>query len=140
MKFFTRLAYIYLLFAASGLVLLAAGVDTEHPEVALAAPIRGSAHAPVTILVFSDFESFPCARSAEVLSGILAQTKDVRLILKHAPSATNPNAMLAHEAVLAAEAQGNFWEMHDLLFQNQTRLTRADLVAYAKQLRLNLPV
>lgn len=100
---------------------------------------RGSDRAPITILVFSDFESFPCARSADVLAGLLAQIKDVRLIFKHAPAATNPNSMLAHEAALAAGAQSKFWEMHDLLFANQTTLSRADFVAYAKLLGLNMP-
>ena len=98
----------------------------------------GSDHAPITILVFSDFESFPCARSAEVLSGVLSQSRDVRLIFKHAPAATNPNALLAHEAALAAGAQGKFWEMHDTLFANQTKLTRADLLGYGKSLGLDL--
>jgi len=101
--------------------------------------MHGPSSAPITILLFSDFESFPCARSAEVLSNLLAQSPDVRLIFKHAPAATNPNAFLAHEAALAAGAQGKFWEMHDLLFANQTKLTRADLTGYAKQLTLNLP-
>jgi len=91
--------------------------------------VRGSDKAPITILVFSDFESFPCARSASVIDGLLQQTRDVRVIFKHAPAASNPNAMLAHEASLAAGAQGKFWEMHNLLFENQTkthprRLTR----------------
>jgi protein-disulfide isomerase len=79
---------------------------------------RGSSRAPITILVFSDSESLPCARSADVLAGILAQTRDVRLIFKHAPAASNPNSLLAHEAALAAGAQGKFWEMHDTLFEN----------------------
>jgi protein-disulfide isomerase len=100
---------------------------------------RGPSSAPITILAFSDFESFPCARSATVLATLLAQSNDVRLIFKHAPAATNPNALLAHEAALAAGAQGKFWEMHDTLFANQTKLTRADLLTYAKQLNLNLP-
>jgi protein-disulfide isomerase len=99
---------------------------------------RGSDHAPITVLVFCDFESFPCARSASVLAGVLGQTRDVRLIFKHAPAATNPNALLAHEAALAAGAQGKFWEMHDTLFENQTKLTRADLLGYAKSLGLDL--
>jgi len=100
----------------------------------------GSESAPITVLAFSDFESFPCARSASVLSGLLGQTKDVRVIFKHAPSTMNPNALLAHEAALAAGAQGKFWEMHDTLFENQTKLSRADLLEYAKDLRLNLSV
>jgi protein-disulfide isomerase len=100
--------------------------------------VRGSDKAPITILVFSDFESFPCARSASVIDGLLQQTRDVRVIFKHAPAGSNPNALLAHEAALAAGAQGKFWEMHDTLFENQTRLTRADLLGYAKSLGLDL--
>jgi protein-disulfide isomerase len=100
--------------------------------------VRGSDKAPITVLVFSDFESFPCARSASVIDGLLQQTRDVRVIFKHAPAASNPNAMLAHEAALAGGAQGKFWEMHDTLFENQTHLTRADLLGYAKSLGLDL--
>jgi protein-disulfide isomerase len=99
---------------------------------------RGSEKAPVTVMVFSDFESFPCSRAAAVLKGVLEQNRDVRLIFKHAPAATNPNAMLAHEAALAAGSQGKFWEMHDILFETQTRLSRADLIGYAKQIGLDL--
>jgi protein-disulfide isomerase len=73
------------------------------------------------------------------LEGILGENRDVRLIFKHAPAATNPNSLLAHEAALAAGAQGKFWEMHDALFENQTKLSRTDLLGYAKALSLNLP-
>jgi protein-disulfide isomerase len=103
------------------------------------ATLRGSDKAPITVLAFSDFESFPCARSASVLAGVLKMTRDVRLIFKHAPAASNPNALLAHEAALAAGAQNKFWEMHNILFANQTKLTRADLLAYARALNLDLP-
>ena len=85
--------------------------------------VRGSDNAPITVLVFSDFESFPCARSASVIDRLLQQTRDVRVIFEHAPAASNPNALLAHEAALAAGAQGKFWEMHDTLFENQTAPT-----------------
>jgi protein-disulfide isomerase len=132
---------------AAWLALVAAGARAQSGLAAcqalpsglsLTISSRGSSPAPITILVFSDFESFPCARSADVLSGILAQTRDVRLIFKHAPAASNPNALLAHEAALAAGAQGKFWEMHDTLFANQTKLTRADLLSYARALNLDL--
>jgi protein-disulfide isomerase len=143
--------YLYLPFAA---LLIVAAPHIAAPQVsqpccqvsppANAEPslpvsnVRGSDKAPVTILVFSDFESFPCARSASVLAGFLAHARDVRVIFKHAPAASNPNALLAHEAALAAGAQGRFWEMHDTLFENQTKLTRADLLGYAKSLGLDL--
>ena len=100
---------------------------------------RGSDKAPVTVMVFSDFESFPCSRSAAVAVGVVEANRDVRLIFKHAPAASNPNALLAHEAALASGAQGKFWEMHDTLFANQQHLSRPDLVGYAKQIGLNLP-
>ena len=97
------------------------------------------AHADATtILVFSDFESFPCSRSAAVLRSLAGHYEGVHLIFKHAPSASNGNSFLAHEAALAAGAQGKFWEMHDILFENQTRLSRADLIGYARQLGLDL--
>jgi hypothetical protein len=85
--------------------------------------VRGSNKAPITILAFSDFESFPCARSASVIDGFLRQTRDVRVIFKHAPAASNPNAMLAHEAALAAGAQGK--EKGDRrIFRMTARLNR----------------
>ena len=62
----------------------------------------------------------------------------MHLIFKHAPAASNVNSLLAHEASLAADAQGKFWEMHDLLFANQTKLALPDLLRYAKQLGLDL--
>jgi protein-disulfide isomerase len=41
-------------------------------------------------------------------------------------------------AALAAGAQGKFWEMHDLLFNNQGRLGKEDILGYAKLLELDL--
>jgi protein-disulfide isomerase len=99
---------------------------------------RGSEKAPVTVMVFSDFESFPCSRLAAVLAGILQENRDVRLIFKNAPAASNSNAVLAHEAALAAGAQGKFWEMHDMLFENQAKLSLANFLEYAKALKLDL--
>lgn len=118
---------------------VSARAQTPPVESAFLAAARGSDRAPITVVVFSNFESFPCGRSASVLSGVVKQTRDVRLIFKHAPAVSNPNALLAHEAALAAGAQGKFWEMHDLLFENQTKLGRTDLIGYARQLGLNLP-
>jgi protein-disulfide isomerase len=98
----------------------------------------GSGKPAITILAFSDFESFASSRLANVLKNLLDQQKQVRLIFKHAPASTNPNSFLAHEAALAAGAQGKFWEMHDVVFENQTNLSRANLLAYAKQLGVNV--
>ena len=48
---------------------------------------KGSNNAPITLIEFSDFESFTCARSAAVLNTLLGRFRDVRLIFKHVPAA-----------------------------------------------------
>jgi protein-disulfide isomerase len=99
---------------------------------------KGPDKAPITVMAFCEFEAFPCSRLNNILANLFDQQKQVRLIFKHAPASTNPNSLLAHEAALAAGAQGRFWEMHDLLYENQTRLSRTDLIGYAKRIGLDL--
>ena len=100
---------------------------------------RGPENAVVTILEFSDFECPFCGRMPVVLEQLLQAYPDsVRLVFKHFPLPMHPHAPLAHEAALAAAAQGKFWPMHDLLFANQARLAPEDLDRYASQLQLNL--
>ncbi len=123
--------------ATRPVVLRADQTDSNVGRAIWTSTSRGTDRAPVVVVLFSDFESFPCARSAAVLDGLMDRSGDVRLIFKHAPAATNPNALLAHEAALAAGAQGKFWQMHDLLFGNQQKLSRSDLVTYAKELGLD---
>jgi protein-disulfide isomerase len=120
-------------------------VQAQTPPFSISAstsaPGTGSVSLPgssITILVFSDFGSFPCARSASVLSGLLAEHREIQVIFKHAPAITIPNSVLVHEAALAAGAQGKFREMHDLLFTNQKRLELDDLIRYATEIHLDL--
>ncbi len=75
---------------------------------------KGPANAPVVILVFSDFGSPEAGKARPVVDELLkAYPGKIRLIFKHAPLS---RAVLAHEAALAAEAQGKFWPLHDLLY------------------------
>jgi protein-disulfide isomerase len=53
-------------------------------------------------------------------------------------SQIHPHSHQAAEAAEAADAQGRFWELHDMLFENQTRLSTQDLLAYAGVLGLEL--
>jgi protein-disulfide isomerase len=45
--------------------------------------------------------------------------------------------MLLHEAVMAAHAQGKFWQMHDLIVASPQKATRQDLMAYAQRIGLD---
>jgi len=94
------------------------------PEAALGAEftdrshVSGPADAPVTIIAFSDYQCVQCALLAASLKQVrLTHPTDVRLIYLHAPQADRDKDYLAIQAVEAADLQGKFWEMHDLLFE-----------------------
>ncbi len=99
--------------------------------------IRGPVDAPVTVIEFGDFECPHCGRAEPVVRDLLKDT-DVRYVWRHLPLPdVHPHAQLAAEAAEAADAQGAFWEMHDLLFEHQDQLTGKDLMDYAAQLDLD---
>lgn len=94
-------------------------------------PIRGSAQAAVTVLVFSDFSSGACQRAAVALKPILEQYGNrIRQIYLNYPlnascnSAARgtkfPMACLASKAALCAFQQGKFWDYHDRVVQHPT--------------------
>ncbi|HEY6251808.1 MAG TPA: thioredoxin domain-containing protein [Candidatus Angelobacter sp.] len=102
---------------------------------------QGPANAAVTIVEFSDFECPFSGKAAPEIKHLLeANPQKIRLIFKHNPLPFHSHSSLAHEAAMAAGDQGKFWEMHDLLFVHQGQLGEADLLQYARQLKLDLAV
>lgn len=103
------------------------------------APSRGPSQAKLQLVAFVDFENRFCAQGAAVWRELEAQYgEQLRVVVRMFPLPDNPHARLAAEAALAAHAQGKFWEMHDLLLANQTKLERPALEHYASQLHLDL--
>ena len=102
-------------------------------------PAKGKEHAPITILGFSDFQCPFCARVSPTPEWLLQHYPgQVKWVFKHFPLLFRPDAPLAHEAALAAGAQGKFWEMHDLLFQHQRKLRPEQMVEYAKRFGMDV--
>ena len=103
------------------------------------APSRGPVDAPVTLVMFSDFQCPFCARSLPLIEQTLNSfPSQVRLVFKHFPI---PSHSLAHDAAmaaLAAQEQDRFWPMHDLLFANRSELERPGLMRMARSLGLDL--
>ena len=101
---------------------------------------RGPKDAPVTLVEYGDFECSFCGRAYPVLKKIEDRMGPrLRIVYRHFPLATiHPHAETAALAAEAAGAQGKFWEMHDLLFQNQGALEEEDLLEYAQGLALDL--
>jgi protein-disulfide isomerase len=103
--------------------------------------VFGPADAKVTVIEFSDFECPYCSKAAETVTQLKGKYADkVRFVFRHFPLSFHPNAHVASQAVLAASEQGKFWELHDLLFQNQKALDRASLEGYAKKIGLKADV
>jgi protein-disulfide isomerase len=96
----------------------------------------GNQRSDVTIVEFGDFECPFCRQEESILMDIVTNYKgSVRLIFRHNPF--SPRAMSAARAAAAAQRQGKFWEMHDLLFQNQTKLSDKSYLIWAKELGLD---
>jgi protein-disulfide isomerase len=103
------------------------------------APARGPKNAPITVVLFSDFQCPFCGRVEPSIAELeKAYPGKVRVAWKNFPLSFHNNAKPAAEAALAANEQGKFWEMHDVLFKNQQALGAADLEKYAKEIGLNM--
>ena len=103
------------------------------------APVRGSARAPVTIVVFTDFQCPFCAKAETTMHELSAKYGDrVRVAFKNNPLPFHDDARLASRAGLAAAEQGKFWEYHDALFAHQDALGRDALLGYAKGVGLDV--
>ncbi len=100
-------------------------------------------NAKVTIVEFADFQCPACGRTYPVLKQVLAEYKGkITFIYRHFPLPQHSNAMLAAQASEAASAQGKFWEMYSMLYENQTTwsesLTASEIfTGYAKKLGLD---
>ena len=122
-----------LLGTAESVVDLADPVDPERDHV------RGPVDAPVTVVEYGDFECPYCGQAESVVRELLADFGDVRYVWRHLPLPdVHPHAQLAAEAAEAAGLQGAFWEMRDLLFDNQDALTVKDLLRHAADLGLDV--
>lgn len=81
---------------------------------------RGNNLAKVTLVEYSDFECPACYNFFSVVDNIYKKYgQDILLVYRHFPLPQHSKSRLAASAAVAAENQGKFWEMHDLLFQNQ---------------------
>jgi protein-disulfide isomerase len=102
-------------------------------------PVKGDPRAPVTVVVFSDFQCPFCARVEPTLRQVeQAYGPKVRIAWKHKPLPFHPNAMPAALAAEAARQQGKFWPMHDKMFAAQQELSPAAYERWARELGLDV--
>jgi protein-disulfide isomerase len=102
-------------------------------------PVLGPPDAPITLVEFSDFECPFCSRVVPTIKQLQQEYPGkIKVVFKHLPLPMHQNAKLAARASIAAQNQGKFWEMHDMIFANQKGITEASVKQWAKELKLNL--
>ncbi|HEX9417068.1 MAG TPA: thioredoxin domain-containing protein [Gaiellaceae bacterium] len=102
--------------------------------------VRGSAEASLTLVEYGDYECPYCGAAYPIVKEIERILGDgLRSVFRNFPlGEVHPHAPQAAEAAEAADAQGRFWEMHDRLYENQSRLSTEDLVDHARALGLDV--
>lgn len=111
--------------------------QADRFEQARVLPTRGAENGDVEIVQYSSFACSYCKDVSENLNKLLAREVGVTLVYKPMAFQKDVEGKKAARAVLAAAAQGKFWEMHDLLYQNQARLSEELYPELAAQLGLD---
>ena len=113
------------------------------PKLALPMPdrdhIQGSIDAPIALVEYGDYECPYCGEAYPIVKAIQERLSDrLCFAFRNFPLInSHPHAQHAAEAAEAAGAQGRFWEMHDLLYENQDALEDEYLARYAATLGLD---
>lgn len=113
-------------------------------EVVASDHVKGNPDAPLTIVEYSDFQCPACGTQYKSIKEVWAPIKSsVRFVYRHFPLTNiHPHALTAAYYSEAAALQGKFWEMHDLMFENQNRWSGVKEIepvfdGYVKQLGLD---
>src|SRR5687768_812733 len=108
-------------------------LDLEAPR--LAVPVTetdhsiGPSNALLTLVEYGDYECPDCGNAEPAVRELRrTMTSELRFVFRNFPLRTvHAHAGVAAQAAEAAAALGKFWEMHDLLYDNQADLAEADL-------------
>ncbi len=136
-----------ILFFITVLILTSCGNPPKDPQTILTVKAddwaKGPATAKVTLIEYSDFQCPACAAYEPLTARLRTDfEKDLRVVYRYFPLPSHKNAVIASRAAEAAGKQQKFWEMHDLLFQNQADWSelgnpRDTFMGYAATLGLN---
>ena len=114
------------------------GPNVKQVDVA-DSPARGPEGAPITVMVWSDFECPHCRLAMPLLERSFAKfSPRVRLVHKFYPLHQHAHAESSARAAIAAQNQGKYWEMEKALFDHQSEQSEWDVDGYAKEIGLDL--
>lgn len=150
-KFFLGTFIITLILVVAGLALFnkpGSPTTDQNPSPTLnreqlitsSTPTSGPADAPVYLVEFSDFQCPACKAFQPTVDELIKKYPDQLLFAYRFFPLTqiHPQAFASSQAAIAAHNQGKFWEMHSLLFQNQSSLAADLYLKLAQDLSLDL--
>jgi protein-disulfide isomerase len=115
----------------------------SHLKPALSARdhLHGNRAAPIQLVEFGDYQCPFCGQAYSVVAALEQELGDrLCFSFRNFPLVqAHPHALVAAEAAEAADAQGKFWEMHDVLYQHQDALDPPDIEEFAMLIGLDLP-
>lgn len=105
-------------------------------------PYKGNADATVTLMEFSDYQCPFCARhNRDVMPTLQKEyidTGKLKFVMREKPLPTlHKNAIGASQAALCAGDQDKYWDMHDIMFENQRQLGVDNLKVLAGNIGLD---
>jgi len=100
----------------------------------------GNPAALLELVEYGDYECPYCGRAYPIVKDILQRMDgEIKFVFRNFPlSKIHPHAFSAAVATEAAGMQNKFWEMHDLIFENQRALEEENIFHYAKEVGLDL--
>lgn len=106
-------------------------ITLEPPRLNVSAasgPSKGAVNAPIQLIEFSDFQCPYCLRARATVRKVLETYGDrIHFVYRHYPLPSHPGARPAAEASECAAEQGKFWQYHDRLFDDPSRLSGTEL-------------
>ncbi|PWV54047.1 thioredoxin domain-containing protein [Chitinophaga sp. S165] len=103
---------------------------------------QGNQFAPVELLMYSDLQNAACAAIYPAIKHLMCTMgKDLKFVFRHYPAPDkHPLSLEAAIATEIAATQGKFWEMHDIIIENQSSLTRTIFPYLASAIGVEMPL
>ena len=99
----------------------------------------GKPGATITLVEYGDYQCSHCGEAHPLIKRLMKEfSNEVVFVFRNFPLDSHPEAMIAAQAAEAAALQNKFWEMHDLIFEQQDQLSESNLIYFAESLDLNL--
>jgi protein-disulfide isomerase len=115
-------------------------VSQLKPAVNSKDHVQGKNEAPLELVEYGDYQCPHCGHAYPIIKNVQrSMGADLKFVFRNFPlSETHPDAFNAAVAAEAAGLQQKFWDMHDIIFENQQKLDMISLFFYAKTIGLDL--